>query len=162
MHGFGRQIIPMSLPSDPNSTQSTDNELLRFGCPACGVRLVVDQSIAGTQGPCPSCGASIVAPPLGSARDLSNRGAAPLEVKPRNKGGTEKTTEMAGPEGSPSGSIPEPDYKASRKRSVSPSAVISDRHTERGDTLAFFKILCAVLVVALIVAAVFLWLKNAS
>ena len=47
-----------------------------------------------------------------------------------------------------------------RRRSISASAVVSDRDEERKDTLAFFKILCAVLLVALIVAGVYWYLKN--
>ena len=149
----------MSLPPVKNTAPNTDNQMLRFGCPACGVRLVVDQSIAGTQGPCPSCGAGIVAPPLGVSQDLEGRKAAPLAVKPRKPGATHASETQAVES---SGAAPEPIYKPSRRRSVSPASVISDKHQEKSNTLIFFKILCAVLVVALIVAAVYLVLKGAK
>lgn len=156
----------MSLPPVKNAVPSADNKLLRFGCPACGIRLVVDQSIAGTEGPCPSCGAVIVAPPLGVSSDLSGRIAAPLEVKPRQTGGAATAEMQANPltdkASASEGSSADQVYKPSRRRSVSPTSVISDKHQEKANTLQFFKILCAVLVIALIVAAVYLVLKEAQ
>ncbi|MGB1260138.1 MAG: hypothetical protein ACPG6P_08870, partial [Akkermansiaceae bacterium] len=60
-----------------------ENKQLRFGCPACGMRLVVDPSLAGVEGPCPSCGAKIIAPPLAVSDRLDSRTAAPVAIKPR-------------------------------------------------------------------------------
>lgn len=103
-----------------------------------------------------------MAPPLGSARDLNKREAAPLAVKPRKKSGALVAGDMANPDADHSSPAPESIYKPTRKRSVSPTAVISEKHQERSNALIFFKILCAVLLVALIVAGVYLWLKSAS
>lgn len=147
----------MSLPPVRNPAPASNNQRLRFGCPACGVRLVVDQSIAGTKGPCPSCGALIVAPPLGAASDPAQREAAPISARPRQLGAGSPADVSEPPSADPAA---ESVYKPSKKRSVSPSTVISDKHREKSNTLAFFKILCAVLVVLLIVAAVCLWLNS--
>ncbi|WP_435895217.1 hypothetical protein [Oceaniferula spumae] len=155
----------MSLPQAHSTPPSSDKKLLRFGCPACGVRLVVDQAIAGTEGPCPSCGARIIAPPLEAARDLVNKQAAPLAVKPRQAGGlaTSDMTNRNADAASSSTSAPtESGYTPSRRRSVSPSTVISEKHREQSNTVIFFKIIAAVLVVLLIVAAVYLTLKQGS
>ena len=35
---------------------------LHFKCDACGVHLGVDSSLAGTEAPCPKCGALVLAP----------------------------------------------------------------------------------------------------
>jgi hypothetical protein len=45
------------------------NELLHFHCPACGIRLSVPMHLAGVNGPCPSCGASIEAPAIRPSPD---------------------------------------------------------------------------------------------
>lgn len=53
-------------------------ELLRFTCPKCKIRLVVDDCIAGTTGPCPSCGAEITAPAMNEEPVVANN----LAVEP--------------------------------------------------------------------------------
>jgi len=149
----------MSLPHAKSVSSATDQKLLRFGCPACGVRLVVDQSIAGTEGPCPSCGANIVAPPLDVSSDITPRRGAPVAVKPRHISGSSSA------DSSELDSVPvipasEAKYQPSRRRSVSPNTVISQKYKETSNALLFFKILAAILVVALIVAAVYLVLRE--
>ncbi|MFK7911970.1 MAG: hypothetical protein AB8F34_15420 [Akkermansiaceae bacterium] len=139
---------------------------LRFGCPACGIRLVVDQSIAGTEGPCPSCGARIVAPPVEVANSLVEKKAAPVAIKPRSA--KSQTSEGSGSSGgdlatSAKQTVPEPVSKSqSRRRSVSPNSIVSDKHSEKQNTLIFLKILVAVLVVIAIAIGTYFILKNAS
>lgn len=52
---------------------------LTFNCPACGVRLTVPSSLAGVEGPCPTCTAPIRAPLL---TDLPTRSLAAPELEP--------------------------------------------------------------------------------
>lgn len=134
---------------------------LRFGCPACGIRLVVDQSIAGTEGPCPSCGARIVAPPVEASTSLVKKQAPPVAIKPRPALGREGP--QSEPQAVPSRPEPEPVSKSSsRRRSVSPGTIVSGQHAEKQNTLVFFKILAAVLVVAVIAIGTYLVLRNAA
>lgn len=147
-------------------SQSSENNLLRFGCPACGIRLVVDQSIAGTEGPCPSCGARIVAPPLEVSRTLSEKPAAPVNIKPRgvstgqmppSSTNTESRSKSA-PE-----STPEPMKKPVRRsRSVSPTTALSEKHQDKKNIKAFLKMLFALVVVVGIALAVYYFLKQAK
>ncbi|MBK1829400.1 hypothetical protein JIN77_01565 [Verrucomicrobiaceae bacterium R5-34] len=148
----------MSLPQVRSVSQSAERKLLRFGCPACGVRLVVDQSIAGVEGPCPSCGAKIVAPPAEVGRELVSKPASPLAVQPRQVPGQSAAAPEPDNQDTPKAKV-EIDYPPSKRRSVSPNTVISEKHMETTNTLVFLKILAAVLIVALIVVAVYLALK---
>ena len=43
---------------------------LRFTCPLCSKRIVVNDSLAGVTGPCPSCGDTITAPLLGVKKEV--------------------------------------------------------------------------------------------
>ncbi len=126
--------------------QSPENNLLRFGCPACGIRLVVDQSIAGTEGPCPSCGARIIAPPLEVSRSLTERQASPLVIKPRGVSTGPLPPSTSNPVSQPDSEVapsssPKPIKKPLRRtRSVSPTTALSDKHQEKKNLKAFFKI----------------------
>lgn len=142
---------------------------LRFGCPACGIRLVVDQSIAGTEGPCPSCGARIVAPPVEVSKHLVAKDAAPVTMRPR-KAPSKAASDGVIPESNvrqSSGPAHQAKPEAVRKgeahrRAVNPTTVVSQQHQERQNTLVFFKILAAVLVVAAIALGTYYVLKNAA
>ena len=140
---------------------STIKKPLRFGCPACGIRLVVDQSVAGTEGPCPSCGARIVAPPIEAHTSLTEKTASPVAVKPRAAGRAKEIIPIGlDSETSPIGE-PEPVSKEStRPRAVNPTTSVSHRHEEQKNTLVFLKILGAVLVVAIIALGASYFLKN--
>jgi len=129
-------------------SQSPEKNLLRFGCPACGVRLVVDQSIAGTEGPCPSCGARIIAPPMEVNSTLSEKQAAPVAIKPRG------VSTAAIPHGlKPSGvdgkqQLSSPDSNADRnikpirrKRSVDPTSALSQVSQEKKNLKIFLKMM---------------------
>lgn len=137
---------------------------LRFGCPACGIRLVVDQSIAGTEGPCPSCGARIVAPPVEAAQSLVEKQAEPVAIKPRPAGGKQFDAESGAAVTTPASNRDEPAQRPprSQRRSVSPTTIMSDKYAEKQNAFLFFKILAAVLVVAVIAFGTFYILKNAS
>ncbi len=109
-------------------SESSEKHMLRFGCPGCGTRLVVDPSLAGKEGPCPSCGDVIIAPPIAAATSLVAKTGAPVEIKPR---GISKSASVASPApSSPSSSTPDRRRK-SRKSGVvasvggSPAAVPS-------------------------------------
>lgn len=65
-------------------SESSEKNMLRFGCPSCETRLVVDPSLAGKEGPCPSCGEIIIAPPIAAATSLVAKAAPAVVVKPRN------------------------------------------------------------------------------
>ena len=140
----------------------TGNKALRFGCPACGIRLVVDQSVAGTEGPCPSCGGMIVAPPVEVASSLVEKQAAPLAIKPRAASAKPKREAAAPEEQRPS--PPRPDKSVSRGhgRSVSPNSIMSEEHTERQNMVLFLKILAAFFVIIIIACVTYLFLENAS
>jgi hypothetical protein len=146
--------------------QSSENNLLRFGCPACGVRLVVDQSIAGTEGPCPSCGARIVAPPLEVARSLVEKQAAPVAIKPRGalSPSVEPSYQTPGPSQQKEASLNrEPISKpVSRKRSVSPKTIMSRRHTGKQNAKVFVKMLLALFVVVAAMLAVYYVVSGAE
>ena len=141
----------------------SDDNLLRFACPACGIRLVVDRSIAGTEGPCPSCGAIIQAPPVQVSHTLSQKQAPPVVIKPRK---------VSSPTPSPVDDAPveQVDVPAKepipaspsrhRKRSVDPNTSLSHKYNEKKNMQAFFKILAATVVVFIIAAAVYYFLKN--
>lgn len=43
---------------------------LRFTCPLCDKRIVVDDSLAGVTGPCPACGDTITVPLLDAEEDI--------------------------------------------------------------------------------------------
>ncbi len=139
---------------------------LRFGCPACGIRLVVDQSIAGTEGPCPSCGARIVAPPVEAAQNLVKKEAPPVAIKPRPASSrtlseNEITADI--PQPSPSQPTPEPVSKSqSHRRSVSPNTIVSEQYTEKQNRLVFIKIAVAIVVVAAIAVGTYFILTNVS
>lgn len=156
-------------------SQSSEKNLLRFGCPACGIRLVVDQSVAGTEGPCPSCGARIVAPPLEVARSLTEKEAAPLVIKPRGV----STGPLSAPASEPADefdmesieledrgeSLPRPGSKTKpvkQSRSVSPTTVLSEKHMEAKNAKAFVKMLIAAAVVACIAVSVYYFLIKAQ
>lgn len=101
-------------------SESSEKHMLRFGCPGCGTRLVVDPSLAGKEGPCPSCGDIIIAPPIAAATSLVAKAGAPVEIKPR---GISKSASVASPapsSSSPSTSTPDRRRK-SRKSGVVPS-----------------------------------------
>lgn len=128
----------------------------------------MDQSVAGTEGPCPSCGARIVAPPVEVPSNLVQKQASPIEIKPR-----EAVTRT--PEAHQSSELPENRHDSDRvkdsepaargnvnRRSVSPTAAISHEHNEKQDALVFLKILAAVSVVAAIVFVVWYVLRSAS
>lgn len=147
--------------------QSSENNLLRFGCPACGVRLVVDQSIAGTEGPCPSCGAGIVAPPMEVAHSLVAKQAAPVVIKPRSPSPPDTDPAPQSPvpaereQGAPL--MPEPVSKPmERQRSVSPATIMLGRHTEKENTKVFVKMLLAAFLVAVAVLAVYYVVSGAK
>lgn len=167
--------------------QSAVKKPLRFGCPACGIRLVVDQSIAGTEGPCPSCGARIVAPPIEAAQSLVEKKAAPVAIKPRpvtshsddTNADSQQSVEAALDAACQSldedhitgasaeiphrGPTPSPVSRSSqRRRSVNPTTMVSRKHAEKQNTLLFLKILIAVLVVAAIAFGTYYILKNAA
>lgn len=96
-------------------SESSEKHMLRFGCPGCGTRLVVDPSLAGKEGPCPSCGDVIIAPPIAAATSLVAKAGAPVEIKPRGIG---KSASVASPApSSPSSSTPDRRRK-SRKSGV--------------------------------------------
>lgn len=47
----------------PESSHASDSAgRLFFDCPACGLHLSVERSLAGVSGPCPTCGSLVVAP----------------------------------------------------------------------------------------------------
>ena len=139
---------------------------LRFGCPACGIRLVVDQSIAGTEGPCPSCGARIVAPPAEVTNTLVEKKAAPVAIKPRKATARPKrdTKDSEGPNQPEAAKTrPEPMTKTRRSgRAVSPHTIISEEHKEQQNTLVLVKIIIAVVIVALIAIGTYYALVYAS
>ena len=111
-------------------SESSEKHMLRFGCPGCGTRLVVDPSLAGKEGPCPSCGDVIIAPPIAAATSLVAKAGAPVEIKPR---GISKSASVVSPAPlPPSSSTATPDRRRkSRKSGVvasvggSPAAVPS-------------------------------------
>jgi predicted RNA-binding Zn-ribbon protein involved in translation (DUF1610 family) len=149
-------------------SESSEKQSLRFGCPACGVRLVVDQSIAGTEGPCPSCGARIIAPPVEVTRTLSEKQAAPVAIKPRGVStatiphGFEPSVVGGKQEASLLGSNADPMKKpVRRKRSVDPTSALSQAHQEKNNLKIFLKMLLAVLVVVAIAVAVYYYLIQA-
>ncbi len=147
--------------------QSSENNLLRFGCPACGVRLVVEQSIAGTEGPCPSCGARIIAPPLEVAHSLVEKQAAPVVIRPRSISSPDTDPAPRPPapaEGGRGGSpIPEPVSKPTeRQRSVSPATIMLGRHTEKENTKVFVKMVIAAFLVVVTVLAVYFVITGAK
>lgn len=149
-------------------SQSSENNLLRFGCPACGVRLVVDRSIAGTEGPCPSCGARIIAPPLEVARSLTERQAAPVVIKPRGVSTGPLPPSTSNPVSHPGREVapltePEPIKNSARRtRSVSPTTALSEKHQEKKNLKAFFKMMIALAVVVGIALAVYYLLREAG
>ncbi len=67
-------------------TDTSEKHMLRFGCPECDKRLVVDPSLAGKEGPCPSCGEVIIAPPIAATTRLVAKAGAPVAIKPREIG----------------------------------------------------------------------------
>jgi len=149
-------------------SQSSEPPLLRFGCPACGVRLVVDQSIAGTEGPCPSCGARIIAPPVEVARTLPERQAAPVAIKPRgvSTAPIPHGLKPSGVGGKQETCLPAPNPSAiknpvRRKRSVDPTSALSQVNQEKKTLKIFLKMMLAVLVVAAIATAVYYVLMQA-
>lgn len=156
------------LTATPSMPQSSENNLLRFGCPACGIRLVVDQSIANTEGPCPSCGARIIAPPLDVSRSLSERQASPVAIKPRGVSTGPLPPSISNPVSQPDGGVvlssdPEPIKKPQRRaRAVDPTMVLSVKHLEKKKLKVFFKIMIALAVVVGIALAVFYFLKQAG
>lgn len=147
--------------------QSSENNLLRFGCPACGLRLVVDQSLAGIEGPCPSCGARIIAPPLGVSRTLTEKQAPPVVIKPRGVSTGPLPHPTSNPVSQPdrqTTSTPgrEPIQKQGRRpRSVSPTTALSGRYEEKQTLKAFFKIVLSAAVVTGVALAVYYFLKQA-
>ncbi len=152
----------MPVPPTQSSFQPTDDQLLRFVCSACGVRLVVNHSVAGTHGPCPACGASIVAPPLGMRQDLTKEESSPLASKSRNKSRVGEIDEMLGlpveriKPASKVGYAPSRNYTAPSKTDVSKS------HQKADQVLFFFKTVCIILLVITIIVGVFWGLKNFS
>jgi len=89
--------------------------MLRFGCPGCGTRLVVDPSLAGKEGPCPSCGDVIIAPPIAAATSLVAKAGAPVEIKPR---GISKSASVVSPAPlPPSSSTATPDRRRKSRKS---------------------------------------------
>ncbi len=99
-------------------SESSEKNMLRFGCPECGTRLVVDPSLAGKEGPCPSCGDIIIAPPIAAATSLVAKDAPPVTVKPR---GLAKSDPKPSASSAPSGSGPTPE----RRRRSRPSGVVA-------------------------------------
>ena len=96
-------------------SESSEKHMLRFGCPGCGTRLVVDPSLAGKEGPCPSCGDVIIAPPIAAATSLVAKAGAPVEIKPR---GISKSASVASPApSSPSSSASTPDRRRKSRKS---------------------------------------------
>jgi len=149
-------------------SQSSENNLLRFGCPACGIRLVVDQAIAGTEGPCPSCGARIIAPPLEVSRSLTERQASPLVIKPRGVSTGPLPPSTSNPVSRPDSEVipspdPEPMEKPRRRaRSVSPATALSEKHLEKKNLKAFFTMMIALAVVVGIALAIYYFLKQSG
>lgn len=131
-------------------SDSLEKNLIRFSCPACGIRLEVDRAIAGTQSACQSCGEAITIPPIEAPTSLSEKQAAPISIKPRSLSkkrpsrspfervsegvsgvisegrGTMRSTAAAAPLNKP----------ARRGRSVSPATAISHSHEQKKDVKA--------------------------
>jgi len=96
-------------------SESSEKHMLRFGCPGCGTRLVVDPSLAGKEGPCPSCGDVIIAPPIAAATSLVAKAGAPVEIKPR---GISKSASVVSPAPlPPSSSTATPDRRRKSRKS---------------------------------------------
>ena len=96
-------------------SESSEKHMLRFGCPGCGTRLVVDPSLAGKEGPCPSCGDVIIAPPIAAATSLVAKAGAPVEIKPR---GISKSASAVSPAPlPPSSSTATPDRRRKSRKS---------------------------------------------
>lgn len=55
---------------------------IRFRCPSCHTQLDVPSQLAGVTGPCPSCQATITAPPAGSELDSISAIATPSAAAP--------------------------------------------------------------------------------
>ena len=62
---------PESFPNRPV------NMLLRFSCPMCSTVLEISRSQTGSEGPCPVCGATVVAPSVVFAQPTPQRPSMP-------------------------------------------------------------------------------------
>lgn len=122
-----------------------EESVLRFSCDSCGTHLGVDESLAGTQAPCPKCGTLLTAPvPLS--------GAPSGEVESR--GDTSLEEPFASSESSS-------EWRRGRRRSsgrFSEEGVIDGE--ERENLRALVKILIATALVAVLVGLIVWYLKN--
>lgn len=137
----------MLLSTDMNVAQSPDDKLLRFTCITCGVRLVVDQALAGTEGPCPSCGVKITAPSLASSQDHVDE-VAVTAVEDKEKGNEVAALDLA--DSSP----------PAEQSLISIEEDITEELEVKQSSGILFKLICAILLILLIAGNVYLYLKS--
>lgn len=135
-------------------SDSLEKNLIKFACPACGIRLAVDRAIAGTRGFCHSCGAAVTVPPIEVPTTLSQKQAAPIPIKPRslskkrlprspfervNENVSESVSEGVSPgrrERRPTATAASVNKSGRRARSLSPATVISHSHEQKKNVKA--------------------------
>lgn len=158
---------------------SSEKNLIRFACPACGTRLVVDSALGGLERPCQSCGALIVIPPLEVSMSLSEKRAAPVAVQPRtlakkrvsssrldapSRGGS-NASRGDGHDGLEVMPVTKPvPYKKSamRARSVSPASVLSHAHEQKKNTKALIVMALVICLVVCFTLGVYYYLVYGS
>lgn len=99
------------------------NDTITFFCPACSIKLTVPASLAGIEGPCPSCGKQIQAPAATEPESVvpeATREPVPLKSEPRPLPSRSGGAEL------PARQMPEPASVREAKRRVSPGPLTQD------------------------------------
>lgn len=118
------------------------DEVIHFECDHCRVLLTVDDSLAGTIGPCPSCGGEVTAPDIFAAR---------------NKAKGDPSSQALDASSGHSNLSETPNKAESSKRVPGPPPEV---RVPRPEAPALVKILIAGLVVLGLILTVTWWLKN--
>jgi hypothetical protein len=73
----------MNLPGpETNLPNKTKDMQLKFNCPACASVLEIPRARTGVEGPCPVCGATIIAPSVVMPPPRKQETPAPETIKP--------------------------------------------------------------------------------
>lgn len=135
-----------------------DDSILRFSCDSCGTHLGVDESLAGTEAPCPKCGALLKAPVSLNARIPD--GGAGSAVTRGISGGMEFRSEAVSSEPFATQSHGEGRRRERGNRSVYPSGGGMSSREEKENLKVLVKILIAVALVGVLVGLVVWYLEN--
>lgn len=130
-----------------------NDNVIHFTCQHCQASLIVDISLAGVAGPCPSCGAAITAP-KGSTPEAVV--VSPRELKKRKT----PIEEVASPPTLQEAPSEELHRSSGGGRAVCPRTGLSEAYEEKSEMVAIIKMLIAALVVIGLVMVVAYYLKS--